>query len=160
MNLSDKGAAFISQHEGFRTKWYKPHAKDEWTIGYGFTWGSTAFREWWRAHKSPTQDLALGITEAEAADAFQFVVNREYGRAVAKFLGPAPQHVFDACTSVAYNCGNGALAWKWAAAAKRGDYAEAARRLRTTAITSRGVRLRGLINRRAKEAALLEHGRY
>jgi len=161
MKLSAKGAAFIRLHEGFRANWYLDPVKVP-TIGIGFTWRSTAFREWWRKHK-PLVEFARGVsmTEAEADDALQFLVSREYGLAVNRFLGKAvPQHVFDAMTSAVFNLGPGSLKWTWASAAKRGDYADAARRLRITGTTAKGKRLPGLVRRRAEEAALLEHGRY
>ena len=85
----------------------------------------------------------------------------EYGAAVNDFLGKSvPQHVFDAMCSMAFNCGAGALQWKWAKAAKAGDYRMAAGLLRNTATTAAGRRLAGLVRRRKEEAELLLNGNY
>ena len=162
MDISAKGAAFVRLHEGFVGKWYKDPVGVG-TIGVGFTWGSGAFREWWKANKP---GVAFGpgarITRDEADDALVYLFRHEYGKAVNAFLGKkkVAQHVFDGMCSPVFNIGPRALKWKWAAAAKSGNLKEAATHLRTTATTARGVRLPGLVSRRKEEALLLERGIY
>lgn len=161
MKLSRKGAAFIRLHEGFRSRWYKD-ATGTGTIGIGFTWLSSSFRDWWRLNKPGVLfGPGVAMSEAEAEEALIFLVEREYGKAVNAFLKKdVPQHVFDAMCSAVFNLGPGALKWKWAAAAKDGDYAAAAARLRNTGTTSKGKQLAGLVRRRREEALLLEKGVY
>lgn len=161
MNLSKQGAEFLRHHEGFVPRYYLDPVGIP-TIGIGFTWRSTSFREWWAKHK-PGVKFGPGatMTANEASDALIYLTDREYGRAVRDFLAKTvPQHVFDGMTSVVYNLGAGALNWKWAAAAKRGDYAGASRLLKTTGTTAAGKRLQGLVNRRLDEAELISLGDY
>jgi len=161
MNLSAKGAAFVRLHEGFVARYY-PDPVNVGTIGIGFTWASSAFREWWKKNK-PGQKFGPGatMTKAEAEDALRYLADREYGKAVDRFLTKrVPQHVFDGAVSPVYNLGPGSLQWKWAAAMKRGNYAEAARLLTTTGTTAQGKKLAGLVRRRKEEALLLEKGIY
>ncbi len=101
------------------------------------------------------------MTREEADALLPVLFREEYGKAVEAFLGKTvPQHVFDGMSSVVFNCGTGSLKWKWAGAAKAGDYAKAADLLRTTAVTAGGKRLAGLVKRRADEADLILHGDY
>lgn len=162
MKISDRGLAFIRRHEGVKQKAYKDPV-GVLTIGVGFTWRSESFREWWAANRTGKEfSIASAMTPAEIDSALRFLIDREYGAAVNRFLGnkTVAQHVFDAMTSVVFNLGPGALTWKWAAAAKRADYSEAARLLETTGTTAKGKRLPGLVRRRKEEAALLGRGIY
>lgn len=161
MRLSAQGAADIRLHEGFVDHFYRD-AVGVGTIGVGFTWASSAFKDWWGKHR-PGQSFGPGatMTRAEADDVLVYLADAEYDAAVTRFLGrPVPQNVFDAMVSVAFNCGAGALGWDWAKLAKAGDYQAAAEKLRTTAVTAKGVRLAGLVTRRADEARLLSMGIY
>jgi GH24 family phage-related lysozyme (muramidase) len=161
MKLSAEGAGFIRTHEGFVGKYYLDPVGIP-TIGVGFTWRSSSFREWWKKNKggSPFQPGAT-ITRSQADDALRFLVEREYGKAVNNFLGKSvPQHVFDGMVSPVFNLGAGSLKWKWAAAAKKGEYAASAELLRSTGTTAQGKKLRGLVSRRIEEAELIEHGDY
>lgn len=162
MRLSKQGAADLRLHEGFVPHFYRD-AVGVGTIGVGFTWGSAAFRDWWGKFR-PGQTFGPGATmsRAEAESCLVALADQEYGAAVVRFLGGrvVQQHVFDAMVSVVFNCGPGALAWSWATFARDGDYAAAAEKLRSTAITAKGRKLAGLISRRADEARLLEHGVY
>lgn len=157
MRLSKRGAAFIRAHEGFRSNAYLDPVRIL-TIGIGFTWASRAFREWWAKYR-PGQTFTIKSTMsmAEAESALVYLCDVEYGAAVVKFLGGkvVEQHVFDAACSMVFNCGPGALKWKWAAAMKAGDIKTAAARLRVTATTAKGKRLPGLVRRRQEEAALM-----
>lgn len=161
MQLSSKGAAFVRAHEGFVSRYYLDPVKVP-TIGIGFTWRSSAFRDWWTKNK-PGIAFGPGVTMSriEAENALRYLFDREYGKAVNNFLDKAvPQHVFDGMASPVYNLGPGSLKWKWAAAAKAGDYARAASLLRTTGTTAKGRTLAGLVRRRKEEALLLEKGIY
>lgn len=161
MSLSSAGAADIRMHEGFVTKYYLDPVGIG-TIGTGFTWASAAFRKWWAAAR-PGQKFGPGatMTRNEADEVLQFVVAEEYGAAVNKFLGrDVAQNVFDGMASMVFNCGAGALEWKWAAAIKRGDIEDGARLLETTAITAEGKKLAGLVSRRRDEARLIRDGVY
>lgn len=162
MRLSKNGAADIRAHEGFIYHWYLDPVGIP-TIGVGFTWRSAAFREWWDRHR-PGQAFQKGatMTRAEADDCLVYLADAEYGSAVNKFMAGKvlPQNVFDAAVSMVFNCGPGALGWSWAALMKAGDYAGAAAKLRTTAVTAQGKRLAGLVARRADEARLMELGVY
>ena len=162
MKLSPKGAAAIAKSEGVVTRAYRCPANVI-TIGVGYTDRSKAFRRYWRGRHG--RDLRMGdtMTRKEALAILPDIVADEYGAAVVKALGgrKVPQHVFDACCSMVFNCGPGALRWKWfRLGVAKGDYALAAKLLRTTAVTANGKRLRGLVNRRAHEADMLLRGRY
>ena len=62
--LSVAGASFIRLHEGFVPRWYLDPVKVP-TIGIGFTWRSTAFREWWGRYR-PGVKFAEGATMTAA----------------------------------------------------------------------------------------------
>lgn len=159
--LSERGAAFIRHHEGFVPNYYLDPVGIP-TIGVGFTWRSDSFREWWGRNR-PNQafDKNARMTREEADRALQFMSQMEYGKAVAQFYGrDVSQHVFDASLSAVYNFGVGGLKWKWSQAAKEGKLKVAANLLKTTAVTAKGVPLRGLVIRRQEEAELLEFGDY
>ena len=162
MRLSKLGAAFLRAHEGFEPKAYLDPVGIL-TIGVGFTWGSSSFRKWWATNRPGQKfDKASTMTAAEADSCLTYLCDAEYGAAVNTFLGGkvVDQHVFDAMCSTVYNCGVGALKWKWAAAVKRGDLKAAADHLRVTATTAKGKTLPGLVRRRQEEADLLLTGRY
>ncbi len=163
MTLSPAGAADVRLHEGFVGKYYLDAATPPvGTIGVGFTWGSAAFRKWWGMVRG-SQKFGPGavMTRTEADEVLQLLAAEEYGLAVNHFLDKdVPQNVFDASTSMVFNCGTGALTWKWAAAMKDGDYKKAANLLETTAIKAGGNILKGLISRRKDEARLMRDGIY
>ncbi|MCA1297546.1 lysozyme [Stappia indica] len=159
MRLSDRGAAFIARHEGLVTRAYRDPAGVV-TIGYGFTERSAVFRAWWRErHRRP---LAIGdrISRKDCEALLARLVEKEYGAAVLARFGAMPQHRFDACCSVAYNLGPGALNWRWARALAAGDVTGAARILAENYATAGGRRLAGLVRRRREEARLLLTGDY
>lgn len=164
--LSARGATFIRIHEGFVPRWYADPVGIG-TIGIGFTWRSASFRDWWGRNR-PGQTFGPGatMTRDEADACLMEMVNAEYGKSVARFLGPVAQNLFDGATSPVFNCGAGALGWKWADALRAGHVVEAARLLRTTATTARDqktgqrVQLRGLVLRRREEAELIQFGDY
>ena len=161
MQLSSSGATFVRLQEGFVDHWYADPGGVG-TIGEGFTWASAGFRDWWALHR-PGQAFGPGstMTRAEADDCLIYVMGRDFGLSVQRFLGrDVPQHVYDAMCSTTYNCGAGTLADRWAGEARIGSLHVAATDLRTTRITQNGVRLAGLVTRRAEEAQLLELGDY
>lgn len=159
MQLSEKGAAFVAAHEGFVSRAYLCPAGVR-TIGYGFTMGSSIFAAYWRQKHGRGLQAGDTITRAEADRLLRDLFNNEYGAAVNREIGTNVQHQYDGAGSVSFNCGRGALKWKWAQALARGAVAECARRLRSTAVTANGRRLPGLVRRRDEEATLIETGRY
>jgi GH24 family phage-related lysozyme (muramidase) len=159
MQLSAPGTAFIAAHEGFVSKAYLCPSSVR-TIGYGFTMGSKVFADYWRSKHGRALQMGDTITRAEADMLLQRMVDAEYGAAVNREIAPKKQHHFDGASSMTFNCGTGALKWKWAQALKSGNVSEAARLLRTTAITANGRKLVGLVRRRAEEATLIRDGRY
>lgn len=159
MQLSAPGTAFIAAHEGFVSKAYLCPA-GVLTIGYGFTMGSKVFADYWRQKHGRALQKGDTITRAEADMLLQRLVDEEYGKAVNAQIGPKKQHHYDGASSMTFNCGPGALKWKWAQALKAGNPVEAARLLRTTAVMANGRKLAGLVRRRAEEAFLIEHGGY
>ena len=159
MQLSAPGTAFIAAHEGFVSKAYLDPI-GVCTIGIGFTMGSKVFAEYWRNKHGRALKMGDTITRAEADMLLQRMVDAEYGAAVNREIAPKKQHHYDGASSMTFNCGPGALKWKWAKALKSGNVAEAARLLRNTATTANGRRLAGLVRRRSEEAALIEHGNY
>lgn len=160
---SPAGVRFIAGHESpggkAVTRAYRCPAGVI-TIGHGFTMGSKVFAAYWRASRGRALQMGDTMTQAEADMILERLINEEYGKAVATKVRPAKQHHFDGASSTAFNCGPGALGWKWALALADGKVSEAARLLRTTAVTANGRRLAGLVRRRDEEANLLEHGRY
>ncbi|WP_289036011.1 peptidoglycan-binding protein [uncultured Roseibium sp.] len=160
MKISENGVAFVAAHEGFVSKAYLDSA-GVLTIGYGFTMRSAVFAAYWRAKVGRALKRSDTITRAEADEVLARLIAEEYEIYARKFFGDGlMQTQFDAVVSVVYNLGPRSLKWKWAAALRQGDVAEAARRLRTTGTTAGGRKLAGLVNRRADEAALLQYGEY
>lgn len=154
MTISDRGLAFIAAHEGFVSKAYRDPVGVV-TIGYGFTMGSAVFRSWWTKRHGRGLKLGDRLSRSDANTLLRALVETEYAPPVDAALPGLPQHRRDACISVVYNLGPRALSWKWAAALKAGNPAEAARLLEKTGTTARGKRLPGLARRRREEAALL-----
>lgn len=159
MQLSAPGTAFIAAHEGFVSKAYLCPAATL-TIGYGFTMGSKVFADYWRQKHGRGLRKGDTITRVEADMLLRRLVDEEYGKAVNREIAPKKQHHYDGASSMTFNCGPGALKWKWARALKAGNPVEAAKLLRTTAVTANGRKLAGLVRRRAEEAFLIEHGGY
>jgi lysozyme len=156
---SEKDVKFIADHEGFVSKAYFCPA-GVLTIGYGFTMRSKVFAAYWKAKKGRGLKTGDTITREEAQIVLNKMIDEEYGADVAAKTRPQKQHQFGAATSVSFNCGVGSLTWKWAKALYAGTISEAAKLLRTTAVTANGKKLDGLVKRRANEAALLEYGIY
>lgn len=130
------------------------------TIGDGFTMGSAVFAEYWIRTRGRPLRMGDAITQEEADHLLPLMVDEEYGAAVARAIRPTRQHWYDGAASMTFNCGVGAVKWRWAQALARDDASEAARLLRVTAVTANGRRLPGLVARREIEAEIIEFGRY
>lgn len=150
---------FVGNHEGFVSKAYRCPAGVI-TIGYGFTMGSKVFASWWKAKHGRGLRMGDTITRGDADVILRSLMNEEYGREVTKRIAPQKQNHWGGATSVSFNCGPGSLSWKWAKALAAGNISEAARLLRSTAVTANGRKLAGLVRRRKEEALLIEKGVY
>lgn len=159
MKLSEQGAGFIARHEGFVSRAYRDPV-GIWTIGTGFTNRSRVFSQYWRKLHGRPMRAGDTITRGQNAVILRKAADEEYGAAVNRHIKPRTQHEYDGATSVCFNCGPGAAKWKWGKLLAAGQVRAAAKRLKTTAITARGKRLRGLVRRRREEAALIEFGTY
>lgn len=154
--ISDEGVKFIQQWEGLITRAY-PDSGGVWTIGYGFTMMDPTFAAYWRGKGHSKIERGQTISASECEGLLRTIINRDYAVAVDReFYGiKLSGHQYDACCSVAYNAGPGALKDQWAKALKRGDVAGAAALLRKDRVTAGGRFVQGLANRRKAEAALL-----
>lgn len=159
MLVSTNGVIFTASFEGFASKAYRCPAGVI-TIGFGFTMASKVFAAWWLARHGRALQMGDTIARADAEQVLAKLLNDEYGAAVDLKLGLLPVHQKDGATSMSFNCGTGALAWKWAQALKRRAVSEAATLLRSTAVTANGRQLAGLVRRRAAEATLIATGNY
>lgn len=151
--------AFIGSHEGFVGQWYLDAVHVP-TIGYGFTWNSKIFREWWMAKYGRKMKKGDTISKAEALALLEKCIELEYRPPVVKALPNAAENVKDAASSMVFNCGPGALAWRWAKAIAGGQLKEGCALWRRTATTAKGKSLPGLIRRRREEADIAEFNRY
>lgn len=140
--VSGKGIALLHKWEGCRLEAYPdPGSKDgkPWTIG----WGSTG------------PDIGPGTvwTQAQADARFERDLER-YADEVARAIGDAPttQDQFDALVAFHYNTGKIASA-TLTKRHKAGDYRGAALEFEKWVFND-GVRMQGLVRRRAAEAQL------
>ena len=137
MQISENGMRMIEQFEGLRLTAYKVGKEKFYTIGYGHT-GS---------------DVSAGMTiTQEQAETYLRQDVKEAEAAVNKYSGYGfTQNQFDALVSFAYNVGNiDQLTAKGTRSieqisAKLPEY-----------VYSSGVKMRGLVNRRAAEKALFD----
>lgn len=130
------------------------------TVGPGLTMLSKVFSDYWRKTRGRALRVGDSLPRAEAIKIFRTVINEEYVPPVLRNIAPTEQHILDGSADVAWNAGTGATMWNWAKSLKAGRVAEATALLRKTAITVHGKVLQGLINRRAAQANLIEHGDY
>ncbi len=142
MQLSDTGLALIQRFEGFSSRVYLDAAGLP-TIGYGhlITRG---------------EDFSDGIDMAQALALLRADV-RHAERAVLRFVSaPLAQSQFDALASFTFNLGAGVLQRSTLRRVlNRGDY-EAVPAQLMRYVWAGGKRLRGLVLRRAAEAALFQ----
>ncbi|PHR20404.1 MAG: hypothetical protein COA37_15335 [Hoeflea sp.] len=150
---------FTGQHEGKVLRAYRCPAGAI-TIGFGFTWGSKIFRDWWLANKGAKLKLGDTIAEADAFYLLKALIDAEYYGPVRKHAGHATPHAQAAATDMLFNCGLGAAKWTWFKALVRNDIKDAARRLKVTATKAKGRRLPGLIRRRAEAATIMEFNKW
>ena len=150
---------FIGGHEGFVSTWYLDPVGIP-TIGYGFTWKSKVFSDWWMRKYGRKMRRGDTVTKAEAHQVLVHVLAEEYAPPVDGRLGAIALRIREAALSFVFNAGAGALKWKWATALLSGDLREAARRWRVTASTAKGKRLPGLVRRRNEEADIAEFDRW
>lgn len=150
---------FTGQHEGKVLRAYRCPAGVI-TIGFGFTWGSKIFREWWLTNKGAKLKLGDTIAEADAFFLLKALIDAEYAVPVMKRAPNATPHAKAAASDMLFNCGLGAAKWTWFAALVRGDIKDAARRLKVTATTAKGRRLPGLVRRRAEASTIMEFNRW
>lgn len=159
MAVSTRLVGFIGGHEGFVSRWYLDPVQVP-TIGYGFTWNSKIFKEWWMAKYGRKMQRGDTISEADALEVLKRMIEMEYAPPVERKMPAAPVNVKEASTSATFNLGAGALAWKWAAAFARLDIKEGARLLRITGTTAKGKKLPGLVRRRSEEGDIAEFNRW
>ena len=152
---------FTSRHEGRVHTAYRDSGGVV-TIGIGFTGLSKVFSQWWQVHRGHALRLGDTISDTECDLLLGSLLAEEYAPPVAKrFAGTdIKQHEFDAATDLCFNCGPGSLKWSWAIELAARAVAQAAAKLRVTAVTTGGRRLAGLERRRAEEAWLMESGDY
>lgn len=151
---------FTGGHEGKVLKWYRDPTGTP-TIGYGFTWASRIFREWWLAEHGRKMKAGDTISEADALFLLRMIIEAEYLPPVTDAIRAAKAsvspHAVAASTDMTYNCGPKALTWSWFKMLLAGRVREAAGRYRVTAQTSKGRKLPGLVRRRAEGANILAH---
>jgi lysozyme len=141
LHLSDHGASFISNFEGFRADAYWD--VDHWSIGYGT-----------RARSQHER----GVSRAEALRRLHDHVEDHVGPWVRE-VRPFGQHQFDALASFAYNLGAGVLEGQVGDAVRRGDYRLAGDAM-LNYTKAGGEVLQGLVRRREAERRLLLKVRY
>jgi GH24 family phage-related lysozyme (muramidase) len=159
MHLSEKGAAFVAQHEGTVTRAYRDPVGVI-TIGTGFTNRSEVFSAYWRGKHGRGLRMGDSIGRQESLQLLPKVANEEYGAAVNREIRPTKQHHYDGATSACYNLGPRAAKWRWGVALRDGKIATAARILANNYNTARGRRLPGLVRRRREEAAVIQFADY
>jgi lysozyme len=138
MRISQRGLELIKGFEGLRLKAYLCPA-GVWTIGYGST--GTHVR------------AGMVISERDAEDLLRSDLRR-FEQGVAKLAPECTQGQFDALVSFAFNLGLGALAKSTLLRKhKAGDHAGAAAEFRKWVMAG-GVKLKGLVRRRAAERDL------
>lgn len=155
MAVTERIVHFIGGHEGKVLTAYLDPAHVL-TIGYGFTWSSATFRDWWTARRGRKLQRGDTMTEAEANEVFRIMLDGEYAPPVRLKFGAVASNIIEAGLSAVYNLGTGALSWKWAAAVVGGDLHGAAALWRTMGTTAKGKKLPGLVRRRAEEADIAE----
>lgn len=153
MKISANGIAFIKAEELFRSKPYLDAVKVP-TIGYGTT-------RYENGKKVTLNDPA--ITEKRASELLQHQIDKDYAPAVTAALKvPVTQNQFDALTSFAYNVGtsNNGMAGSTLIKKVNAKITDAATIKYWFGVWNKGtingekVVLKGLVNRRAREAAL------
>lgn len=159
MIISNRLVAYVGGNEGFVSKWYLDPVQVP-TIGFGFTWGSKVFRDWWMAKYNRKFRRGDTISKADALEVLKLMLGAEYSPAVEQTMPGATINVKEASTSLAMNAGTGSLKWKWAQAFARGDVKNGADLMRRAATTAKGKSLPGLVRRRKEEGDIAEFNRW
>jgi len=168
MFVSNEFKAQLKAHEGFRGHVYDDKngkaianyedAKRYPTIGWGhlvYKKGTKDEREKYRKY------LKGGVTmsEAEAESLLDKDIESHVKIFKAQITVPITQNMFDALASYAFNTGAyGPKKYGIIDRINAGDYEGAAAIMKTTPVTSKGVKSAGLVSRRKKEAALFMQG--
>jgi GH24 family phage-related lysozyme (muramidase) len=153
--LSPTGLAFIKQHEGLVLYVYDDlrESAGEWnckrpvgtlTIGYGHT-----------ADAAGKFDFKCGarIDDLQAEDLLVADLKEVEDQVNAALKRPVTQGQYDAIVSITFNCGRNGLN-PVVSRVNRGQTIAAGRTLRSICTTSKGKRLKGLVNRRNAEYAM------
>lgn len=154
MAIRSAGLDFVVRQEGFVGLAYRD-ITGTWTIGTGFT-NSSGVAVSMLGSIGPGKTITREQNDRVLAEAFA----REYGPPVDRAMPGAKQHERDAGYSYSFNCGPGAMSDRWVGLWRSGMKYEAGERLKVSRVTSKGVPLKGLRNRRAAEARLLTTGDY
>lgn len=89
--MSKKITTFIGGHEGFVETWYLDAAHVP-TIGYGFTWGSKVFQQYWMTKHGRKFRKGDKLSKAEGLMLLEKLLNTEYGPPVDRaFAGRQPE---------------------------------------------------------------------
>jgi lysozyme len=146
VKLEQRHIDFIKKHEGLRLKAYPDPGTggDPWTIGYGHT--SRA--------GPPAVKPGMKITRGEADRIFKRDIEMFSAGVLAAIKVPVNANQFGACTSLAYNIGIGGFRRSSVLRElNAGNYDRAAGKFGLW-IKAGGRVMRGLVNRRAAEAAM------
>lgn len=142
MNIGPKGLALIKRWEGLKLTAYLCPAK-VWTVGYGST----------GKHVKP----GMTITEPEAEALLRKDLAR-FEQKVSTLAKHPTQEQFDAMVALAFNIGEDGFARSSVLKAHNaGDFVRAAQAFGMW-VRGGGRTLKGLVNRRADEAALYRAG--
>ena len=149
MTISQEGADFLCEHEGFKPMPYQD-VKGVWTIGYGTTLYPNGL-------KVTKTDPAVTQEQAEA-----FLMHHIEHRVHPELQNyNLKQHQYDALCSFIYNIGIG----QWSTSTLKKDIIQGADAAKIAAdfamwVKSGGMIVPGLVKRRKNEAILYNTGNY
>jgi GH24 family phage-related lysozyme (muramidase) len=161
MHISEEGVRLIAKWEEF-----VPYIYDD-KVPKRRIDGQLQYPEWEGARLRGTLTIGYGHTNAAGPPHLTYglhVTKEEAEKILADDLAPCErdvarlvkvklsQHQFDALVSFTFNCGAGNLK-KLVARLNQGDYDDVPRRMMNY-VTSKGERMRGLVNRRTAEVKL------
>ena len=87
MSITTRNVNFIGGHEGFVSTWYLDPVHVP-TIGYGFTWSSAVFRDWWMQKHGRKMQKGDTISQTDAHQVLLGMIAHEYAPPVDdKFAG-------------------------------------------------------------------------
>lgn len=154
-------SVWVGGNEGFVSTWYLDPVNIP-TIGYGFTWESDVFRDWWMKKYGRKFKRGDTISRADSDVIMGLILDRTALPAVERVMPGQRVNVKEAAADMVYNAGAGSLKWRWAQFFAQNKIKEGADALRVTARTGRGSKkiLPGLARRRQEEANLAETGSF